>query len=147
MKTLIAVVLALTLAVSCGGGDRNEAGPKSQDPCPDKVEFTLGNVPKGFSSTPEKGPAAGLSTVKNAAMWHVNGPEGKYIEVFRGSRRTLFTNGLRVAVLRGRGVLTRIDNLYALKFRLDEGRCERYQLEARGLTAKEIQAVVAGIKR
>jgi hypothetical protein len=149
LYALVAVVLALVLTACGGGGEEPAARPgKERDKaCQEALPFKFGSVPTGFSKTLNKGPAPRLDAVKDTVVYHMLGPEGKYIEVFRGGQRHKIKKSKRVVVLGRAGRINKFDGGTALRFRLGRGRCSAYQVEGRALSETDVRKIAAGITR
>ena len=150
---LAVVCLALVLAVAAcggGGGKKKEHGSasKASKACPEKLNFRLGSVPAGFSHTLVKGPAAGQPEIKNVVIYHVNGPSGRYIELFRGGERHKLPKKGKTARSIGGNIahVGQITGGYGAKVRLSRGRCSKYQFEGHGLGELDMAKVVGGLK-
>lgn len=150
---LAVVLIALTFAAACGGGDGGGDGrerPGAGDPkglCPDKLPLAVGRLPDGFSSNVVKGPAQGNDELKDVQIWHYSGPEAKFIEVFRGGERHKFTKGNPTRALGTIVRIGKIDGGYGAKFRIGRGRCSRYVYEGRGLTEAQMKSLVGSLRR
>jgi hypothetical protein len=152
VSRLAVVLLAAVLVASCGGDGepaerRNQGRGEKGSACPDKLPIAATKLPSGFSDDAVKGPAAGNKELENIRIWHYNGPEAKYVEVFRGGERHKFRRGTAVRALETIARIGKIDGGYGAKIRLGRGRCSRYVYEGRGVSEGDIKAIVGGLRR
>jgi hypothetical protein len=152
LSRLVVALIAALLVASCGGdgeggGKRNPGRGDKESACPDKLPIAATKLPSGFSDNAVKGPAAGNREIENVRIWHYNGPEAKFIEVFRGGQRHKFTKGTPMRALETIARVGKIDGGYAAKIRLGRGRCSRYVYEGRGVSEGELKNIVTGLKR
>lgn len=152
LSRLAVVLVAVLVAAACGGNGgsdarRNPGRGEKGEACPDKLPISATRLPTGFSDDPVKGPAAGNRELENVRIWHYNGPEAKFIEVFRGGERHKFTRGTAMRALETIARVGKIDGGYGAKIRLGRGRCSRYVYEGRGISEGDMKAIVNGLRR
>jgi len=151
LSLLARVACAILAVVVAGcGSSGTPVAPNSAaaaaKPCPDKIGFSAGYLPAGFSNQLQPGPASGLPSLTNVTIYHYTGGGGSYIEFLRGGRRSALNGSVGMIVLSHLARIGPIPHGYAINFRLAGQRCAVFQVVGVGLPSAEVVKIGHGLK-
>lgn len=145
---------ALSLAVACGAdGTRaistqpETSAPTAGELCSDDLTFAPTYLPAGFDAEARPGPGGGADLPDDQTVVHFQGPQGVFIDLFRGGSRYTIADVRPITVLGQEGKLGVIEDGYGVDFTYGTPVvCNSYHIEAFGLGEDDVRRFAEGLE-
>lgn len=146
-----AILLCCVFVVACTSDDAEPTPSPTRTArateCSTDLPFGATFVPEGIAGTPKVGPGGGASVPPQMAVVHYEGPQGTFIDVYRGSGHYVTAEPQTIRVLAGDGQLGIVEDGYGADFTYGgASKCDRYHVEAFGVDEADVVRFLEGLE-